>query len=216
MKIQWLGHSAFALTSHQGTIIITDPYDTNAYNGDLRYGKINVTAHIVTVSHKHPDHYTANLPGNPQVLDKEGAYSINDIKITGIPAFHDQTAGKERGKIIIFIYEIDGLRIAHLGDLGHIPTKDQYAQIGIIDILLIPVGGYFTIDAVAATQIATDLKAKIVIPMHYKTDKLDFPITTAEPFLKGKTVKTITTPETTIDKNNLPQTQEVWVLPYQK
>jgi len=218
MKIKWLGHASFALTTSQGQIILTDPYEMDCYGGALKYPKITTAAQVVSVSHtQHPDHFCRALPGNPRIIDKEGDYEVAGIKIKGIPAFHDARQGKERGKNTIFLYKIDDMTIAHLGDLGHIPTKDQYTQIGPVDILFIPVGGYFTIDANEATQIAKDLKARVVIPMHYKTDLVEFPIASVEPFLKDKPkVKKLNTPEATVDKASLPAESEVWVFPYQK
>lgn len=218
MKIKWIGHAAFAITTQKGEVILTDPYEPSCYGGALRYSKINVIPHIVMVSHDHADHTCAisSLGGKPHVIDKVGDHEAAGVKIRGISSFHDTSQGKERGKNIIFVYQIDDLTLVHLGDLGHPLSQDQYAQIGPVDILFIPVGGYFTIDAAQAAEIAQTLKAKIVIPMHYKTDKVDFPIATVDPFLKDKKVKKVTTAEVTTDKNNLPAEQEVWVLPYQK
>jgi len=216
MKIRWLGHAAFVLTTEQGQVILTDPYEPNCYGGALRYSKITVNSNVVTLSHDHADHACAAsaLKGKPQVIDRAGDYEISGVKIKGIPSFHDANNGKERGKNIIFTHQTDGLTVAHLGDLGHIPSQGQYEQIGLVDVLLAPVGGHFTIDATQATEIAQNLKAKVVIPMHYKTEQIDFPIAPVDGFLKGKKVKKISEAEVTIDKNNLPGEQEIWVLPY--
>lgn len=218
MKIRWLGHAAFTLTTEQGQVILTDPYEPNCYDGALRYSKITVNPDVVTLSHDHADHACALslLGGKPQVINKEGAYEVTGIKIKGISSFHDASQGKERGKNTVFTCQVDNLKIAHLGDLGHILSREQYDKIGAVDILLIPVGGHFTIDATQATEIAQNLKAKVVIPMHYKTDRINFPIAPVDGFLKDKKVKKINEAEVTIDKNNLPGEQEIWVLPYQK
>lgn len=216
MKIKWLGHSAFAITSKDNKIIITDPFDAGYYGGGMRYPKITVTADIVTTSHSHPDHGGIKLlPGKPQVINQSGEFNIGSIKITGITSWHDTKQGKERGNNIVFVYEIDAIRMAHLGDLGHIPTKEQLDKIGQVDILLIPVGGHFTIDAAQATEVASKMAPKIVIPMHYKTDALDFPITGVDDFLAGKqNINKLTSPEVAITKETLPDRMEIWVLPY--
>jgi len=214
MKIKWLGHAAFAITSKSGDAIITDPYTA----GTVGYRGINVKADIVTVSHQHDDHNdTKSLAGKPQVIDKKGEYEVSGIKIKGIPCFHDESGGKERGNNIIFVYEIDGIRIAHLGDLGHALSKEQLDKMGRIDILLIPVGGYFTIDAGMATEVANQISPKVVIPMHYKTELVNLPIVSVDDFTKDKkNVKKINASEMAIEKETLPAHQEIWVLQYTK
>jgi len=214
MKIKWLGHAAFAITSKSGDAIITDPYTA----GTVGYRVINAKADIVTVSHQHDDHNdTKSLPGKPQVIDKEGEYEVSGIKIKGIPCFHDESGGKERGGNIIFVYEIDGIRIAHLGDLGHALSKEQLDKMGRIDILLIPVGGYFTIDPVMATEVANQISPKVIIPMHYKTEVVNYPIVSVDAFTKDKkNVKKINASEMAIEKDTLPVQPEIWVLEYTK
>jgi L-ascorbate metabolism protein UlaG (beta-lactamase superfamily) len=214
MKIKWLGHSAFAIASKSGDIIITDPYTTSV----VGYPKITVEADIVTVSHQHGDHNdTKSLPGKPQVIDKEGEYDVSGIKIKGIPCFHDESGGKERGRDIIFVYEIDGICIAHLGDLGHVLSKDQLDKMGRIDILLIPVGGYYTIDPKQATEVVNQILPKVVIPMHYKTEVVNMPIVPVDEFVKDKkNVKKINASEMAIEKETLPDQPGIWVLEYTK
>lgn len=217
MKIKWLGHAAFTLVSRQGSVILTDPFDANAYDGAIKYKPINLKADVVTVTHtQHEDHnYTQAVSGSPQVIDKEGEYEAAGIKIKGVPTFHDKNQGQDRGNNTVFVYQIDGLRVAHLGDLGHIPTPEQFKQMGPVDVLLVPVGGHFTIDDQEATEIASQCGAKIVVPMHYKTPGLDFPIASVDKFLQGKkNVKQLDSSEVTITKENLPAEQEIWVLPY--
>jgi len=212
MKIKWLGHSAFAITDKNGKVIITDPYSP----GSVNYSKINMTADIVTVSHQHADHNGAKfLPGKPVVIDKEDGFMNDWIKIKGVASLHDKTGGKDRGKNIIFVYEINGFRIAHLGDLGHLLSKEQADKLGQIDILLVPVGGYYTIDAKDATEVMNQIKPKITVPMHYKTDAVNFPISPVAVFLNDKQdVKMLPSSEAVIE--NLPDKQEIWVLPYPK
>ena len=218
MKLKWFGHSSFGLTSKSGKTVLTDPYESGGYNGAIGYKPISINADTVTISHNHPDHnYTKTLSGNPIIIDKKGNYEIADIKITGITAFHDCRQGKERGNNIIFIYEINNLRIAHYGDLGHMLPDKETTSLGRIDIILIPVGGHFTIDASQATDIIEKIKPRIVFPMHYKTAVLDFPISGVDEFLKGKNnIKRVLTSEVSIATETLPSKTEIWILPYEK
>ncbi len=135
------------------------------------------------------------------------------MPIKGIPAFHDQSKGSERGNNTIFAFTVDGIRACHLGDLGHILSKKELVEIGPVDLLFLPVGGYFTVDAGEATQVAEQIKPKILIPMHFKTEKCDFPIAPVEDFLKGKSrIKRLGAVETTIDSSSLPSATEILVL----
>jgi L-ascorbate metabolism protein UlaG (beta-lactamase superfamily) len=184
MKIKCLGHSAFVITSDSGLKIITDPYETGP---DLTYGEITESADIVTVSHSHHDHgNVAAVRGNPEVIRKAGSSTAKGIEFKGIASYHDEAKGSLRGNNIIFCFEVDGIKVCHLGDLGHLLDDKQLKEIGGVDILLIPVGGYFTIDAKAAAQVCDQLKPKVVIPMHYRTEKSFPDIVGVDEFLKGK------------------------------
>jgi len=182
MKIKWLGHASFTITSDTGIKIITDPYKTDER---IRYGEIDESADIVTVSHEHYDHNNiAAVKGNPEVV-RETA-KVKGLEFNGISTYHDNVQGQQRGKNIIFCFEVDGIRICHFGDLGHLLSDKQVAELGRVDMLLIPVGGYFTIDAEVASQICGRLAPRVVIPMHYKTDKCFLPIAGVDEFLQGK------------------------------
>lgn len=182
MRIKWLGHSAFLITSEDGTRIITDPYETGH---GLTYGSINETADIVTVSHDHGDHNNiAAVQGSPRVV--RGTAEAGGIKFKGIPTAHDDKGGSERGGNTILCFEVDGVSVGHMGDLGHRLSDAQLAEMGGIDVLLIPVGGHFTIDAGAASQVCDRLKPPVIIPMHYKNDGCHFPIAGVDEFIKGK------------------------------
>jgi len=215
VKLKWFGHSSFGLTSASGKTLLTDPYEPGGYNGAVGYKPISINPDIVTVSHSHPDHnYTKPFPDST-IISKKDSYEIAGIKITGIPVYHDAKQGKERGNNIIFAYEIDGLRIAHCGDLGHTLSDKDIAALGRIDILFIPIGGHFTINAAQATAVVEKVKPKIVIPMHYKTGVLDFPITGIDEFLRGKNnIKRVSASEVSLTKETLPPETEIWVLQY--
>lgn len=179
MEITWYGHSCFLIKDSRGRKILTDPFDNS-----VGYHKPNVVVDVVTISHNHFDHnFTEGLPGTPSIVDKCGYFNVCDIPINGIPSFHDKVKGAKRGENIIYIYEIDGFRLCHLGDLGHLLTDEDINMIGELDVLFIPVGGNFTVDGKEASDIAKRLNSHIVIPMHYKTRALSFPIDGVENFI---------------------------------
>ncbi len=211
MQIKYLGHAAFLITSEKGIKIITDPYQTS---NQLSYGGIQESADIVTVSHDHSDHNNAaSVKGNPVLVKKEGTVEVKGIKFKGIPCYHDEVKGKARGNNIIFCFEVDGMRVCHLGDLGHSLSDTQVNELGEIDILLIPVGGFYTIDAGMASMVSDDLKPKVIIPMHYKTPKCNWPLNTVEDFLAGKkNVKKLNSSEVEFKADKLPQITEIIVL----
>ncbi len=188
MRIQWLGHSSFRITADNGFSIVTDPFDET-----VGYPMPTLPADAVTISHDHFDHnHAEGINGKPQVVRGSGRHSLEGrgavqaagIGLNGIASFHDNEQGRRRGRNTIFVIEMDGVRIVHLGDLGHRLTPEQIGQIGRVDVLLVPVGGTFTVDAQGAAEVVEQLDPRIVIPMHYKTDALSFPIDGVEPFLK--------------------------------
>ncbi len=209
MKIKWLGHACFVITSDAGIKIITDPYVTG---GGISYGEITESADIVTVSHDHADHNNvAAVKGKPEVV--RGSTKIKGIEFKGIPGYHDDAGGSARGKNTMFCFEVDGMRVGHVGDLGHLLNDKQVAELGRIDILLIPVGGYYTIDAKVATQVCNQLKPKVIIPMHFKTDKCAYPIAGVDEFLKGKErVTRLDASKVLFKREELPTTTQIIVL----
>ncbi len=211
MKIKWLGHASFLITSDTGTKIITDPYATGS---GIKYGEITESADIVAVSHDHSDHNNmAAVRGKPEVVRGTGITKVKGVEFKGIPSYHDEAGGSQRGKNTIFCFEMDGIRVCHLGDLGHQLSDKQASELGEIDILLMPVGGYYTIDAKVATQVGNQLKPKVIIPMHFKTDKCGFPISGVDEFLKGKEeVKKLNASEVEFKQAELPPTTQIIVL----
>jgi L-ascorbate metabolism protein UlaG (beta-lactamase superfamily) len=214
MKIKWYGHAAFLLTSDQGVRVILDPYEPGAFGGQLSYGKINDQADLVLTSHDHADHNDVkSLPGSPERIADTKLRQVKGLTVKGVATYHDGSKGSERGKNIVFKVTMDELQVCHLGDLGHSLTGKEVAEIGAVDILLIPVGGYFTIDPKEATQVAEQIKAKVVIPMHFKTGKCGFPIAPVDDFLKGKSnVKKAKASEAAFSRTSLPGQTEILVL----
>ena len=210
MKVKWLGHACFMITSEAGTRIIIDPYEPQ---GNIKYGEIHESAEIVVVTHDHFDHNNvAVVRGKPEVV--KGTARVKGIEFKGVPSYHDEAGGSQRGKNIMFCFEVDGIRACHLGDLGHPLSDRQVAELGKIDVLLIPVGGYFTIDAKVATQVCNQLKPKVIIPMHYKTEKsATAPIAGVDEFLKGKErVTRLDASEVDFKQGELPTSTQITVL----
>lgn len=210
MYISYLGHSCFKLEGKETpAVLITDPFGNN-------YGfKVpGMEADIVTVSHSHKDHSnTSAVKGSgknkyPFIVNLPGEYDIKGVLIYGIPSFHDKEEGKTRGENIIFRIDIDEISFAHLGDLGHPLSSFALEKLEGVDVLLVPVGGKYTINAKEASGIISQIEPRIVIPMHYKVDgakELD-DLETADKFLKEMGVSnTEITNKLKISKKDLPQ-----------
>jgi L-ascorbate metabolism protein UlaG (beta-lactamase superfamily) len=179
MEITYLGHSSFLIKDSKGRMLLTDPYDES-----VGYPTYKGRADVVTISHHHSDHdYIEDLIGEPEILDKVGFFYLCDIPITGVHSYHDTSNGIKRGDNTIYTFEMDGYKLCHLGDLGHVLTKDVIEMLGNIDILFVPVGGNYTINGEDAFEVCKELKSHIVIPMHYKTQYLNFPIEGVENFI---------------------------------
>lgn len=186
VTIRWHGQSFFEIVSSAGTRIVIDPHAIEAY------GRKVVSADLVLLSHFHVDHtrteVVENLPKAKVItglkkLDKAGRRQdwnvvnekFKDVRVQTVGTFHDAMSGTERGKNGVFVIEVDGLRVVHLGDLGHLLNRSQLRKIGEVDVLLIPVGGVYTINGLDAQKVVEQLKPKrVVIPMHYGTKVYDF------------------------------------------
>jgi L-ascorbate metabolism protein UlaG (beta-lactamase superfamily) len=213
MKIKWNGHASFTITTIDGIVIVTDPYDPGGYGGALAYEPVSDKADIVLVSHEHADHnFVEGLPGTPNVL--KGSGQSMGIAVKGIEMYHDESGGSQRGTNMVFVFAVEGVNICFVGDLGHRLSQEQIQAIGPVDLLLVPVGGTFTVDAEGAVDVVKALNPRVVIPMHYKTDKCGLPIATADGFLAQMThVKKIDQSEVDLSQKDLPKTgSEVWVL----
>lgn len=182
MTISWYGHSCFKITNQGGHLtIITDPFDKGI-------GLIppRGSADIITVSHDHYDHNNIKaISGNPFIINNPGEYEIKGIRIIGCSSFHDKKQGQERGFNTIYLIEIDKIRICHLGDFGQERLADEQLEaIGQVDILIIPIGGTFTLDAQEAIKVVEQLEPHLIIPMHYKLAGLKVDLAGLTEFLK--------------------------------
>lgn len=217
MKLRWLGHACFVMETPE-LKIFTDPFGE-----EVPYPGINEAADVVTVSHEHHDHNAVDkVQGDTQVLrglDEQTKKArrleaeIKGAKFRTVPSYHDDQEGKLRGENAIFVMDIDGISVAHLGDLGEKLTDSQVEEIGKVNVLLIPVGGYYTIDAATAKQIVELLKPDIVVPMHFKTKYVEsWPIAPVDGFVQGmENVTRFEGNEATLDKEAFPDQMQVWV-----
>jgi L-ascorbate metabolism protein UlaG (beta-lactamase superfamily) len=176
ITLTWWGQSTFVLKTSTGLDALLDPAGPGTgYKIPTQTG-----IDLVTVSHEHTDHNAVNLAaGSPLVLRGLAGNdwakidrTVKGVRVRTVGVYHDDAQGSKRGKNAIFIFDVDGLRLAHLGDLGHMLSPEQIKDIGPVDVILIPVGGYYTIDAKIAVEVVNQLNPKIVIPMHYKTPDL--------------------------------------------
>lgn len=182
VTIKYFGHSCFLVTDNEGHSVAVDPFDAK-----VGYEVPSLSAQVCLVSHAHFDHSNvAAVSGNPQVIRAAGETDAQGIPTVGVTApHHEPGKNVERGDVVMFRWTMAGINLAHLGDLGDTLSPDQILGLGAVDVLMVPVGGFFTIDANKAVQTAQDLKAKFVIPMHYKTDATarDLPIAPVGDFL---------------------------------
>lgn len=212
MDIWYHGHSSFRLKGKTATVI-TDPFDPKMVG--ISFPKVE--ADIVTISHEHKDHNRADLVQNVRkVIRGSGEYEINGISIIGINTFHDDNKGEKRGGNTVYVLEIDDLRIAHLGDLGHKLSEKQIEEMGEIDILLIPVGGEYTINPQVAAQVARDIEPIIIVPMHYMQpgiNKDNFSkLTDEKPFINDLGLPVENEKRLNVNKGSLGEEQKIVIL----
>jgi len=205
-----LGHSCFRIKGSQA-VVITDPFPP-----DLGYSLGKPAADIVTVSHQHPSHsYIQGISGEPRQIKGPGEYEISGVLIIGVATFHDAESGKKKGKNTVYLMEVDGVSVCHLGDLGHVLTSEQVEEIGDVDVLLLPVGGVSTIGASAAAEVIRQLEPNAVVPMHYKTPAISRELESVDKFLKEMGMEQIDPrPKLSLTKSNLPLSTQVFLLEY--
>lgn len=212
MKIKWIGHACFLIRAADGISILTDPFDET-----VPYRFPDEEVDIVTSSHDHFDHAAVGrVRGSPTVIRGVGEHTAKGITFRGIPSFHDQEGGRQRGRNTIFKFAVDGIVLAHFGDLGHVISAEQQRPLQDVEVAMIPVGGYYTIgpkEALETIRLLPNLK--IVIPMHFRTEAVkDWPIGPVEEFLSlvDLPVKRIGSSEVELTEAKLPARREVWVL----
>lgn len=208
MEIVWLGHSCFRIKGKEA-VVITDPYPPST-----GYSLGKTRADIITLSHLHPGHsYVEALEGDFRKIAGPGEYELKGVFITGIATFHDNGRGSERGKNTAYLFEIDGVTLCHLGDIGHVPNSGVWEDVGDIGILFLPVGGVSTIDSSMAAEIVRGLDPKIVIPMHYRTSELDKDLEPVDGFLKKLGIREVASQsKLSVNRSTLPTSTQVVVL----
>ena len=208
MRVRWHGHSCFEITNK--ITLVTDPHDGKS----IGISPLDVAGDIILVSHDHYDHNSVKSVEKEESVVKmdEKEKTISDILIKGVKSFHDESGGAKRGMNIIYLFSMDDISFCHLGDLGHELGENAIQQIGDVDVLFIPVGGNFTIDANKAWDVINGIKPRIVVPMHYKIGGLSLPIAGIDPFLEKNRLKILKVGnEIDIEREDLPENSEVWV-----
>ena len=203
MDIVYLGHSSFRISGKNASVV-TDPYVEKKVG--FKYPKVSAT--IVTLSHDHDDHNNVSAVSDvKKVISGPGEYEIEGVMIMGYPSFHDEKEGQERGPNVIYTFDIDGVKIAHLGDLGHKLSEKQIEKLGNIDVLMVPIGGVYTIGAAKAAEVTRAIEPQYIIPMHYKVKGLKLSavekLTDTKPFVNDLGIKTEETPKLTIKEKDL-------------
>jgi len=183
MRLTYLGHASFLIERSDGLKILMDPYEPNAFDGKILFGIYEGKVDIVVSTHDHKDHFYMDPVFGDPIVVKESK-EVKGIKFKGIKVPHDPEGGRLRGMVTAFIFEIDGLIFAHLGDIGIVPDKKLLEEFGKIDVLMLPVGGVFTIDPAQAVETAEAIAPLAIIPMHYRHPKVGFPLASRDEFLK--------------------------------
>ncbi|NPA74706.1 MAG: MBL fold metallo-hydrolase [Euryarchaeota archaeon] len=211
MLIRWHGHSCFEIVT--GMRIVVDPHNGRAIG--IKPPKLR--ADVVLVTHDHFDHNAVHMvSGKPDLIKNPGRYQFDGVTILGIGAYHDAVQGAKRGKITMFKILAEGISVLHAGDLGTVPDNELLEKIGSVDVLMLPVGGKYTIDAKEAYETAQTVGAKVVIPMHYRLPGLSLAIGPVDDFLALYPEDRVlhVGNEIEISRAELPKEQEVWVFTY--
>lgn len=212
MDITYYGHSCFWISGSHASIV-TDPFQPS-----IGYTPPSVAADICTISHDHPGHNNAGtLQGDPYIITGPGEYEISGVFVFGWPSYHDRKKGKERGRNTIYTVAVDGVTVAHLGDLGHIPDQTIIEAMGDVDILLIPVGGRVTLTATMASDVISLIEPRIVVPMHYRTSAYagDTNLEPVSKFLKEMGIRDRAQDESIrVSRSSLPSETQVVVLEF--
>ncbi|MBK8420978.1 MBL fold metallo-hydrolase [Candidatus Villigracilis saccharophilus] len=213
MEITWYGHSCFRLTERNYVTVVTDPYD----NKVIGYDSLKLKAEIVTVSHDAPGHNnSAAVKGSTHVLTGPGEFEIGGVFITAVQTDSGKKS-KDSIRNTIYVFDYDGLTVAHLGDLQKIPTQSEIELLGTVNVALVPVGGGNSLNAAKAAEVVSMLEPDLVIPMHYATPDSKIKLDEINKFIKEMGLsKTEPQPSLKVSRSSLPAETHVVVLDYQK
>ena len=216
MEITWYGHSCFRLTERNYATVVTDPFDNKA----IGYEALKLKSDIVTVSHDAPGHNFADaVKGTSHVIDGAGEFEIGGVFITGVTT--DGGSSKKKSKEVgasntIYVFDYDGITVAHLGDLKHAPTQSEIESLGTVNVALVPVGGGGALNAAKAAEVISMLEPNLVIPMHYSTPASKIPLDALNKFLKEMGLSKVDAqPSLKVTRSGLPDETHVVVLDYQ-
>ena len=218
MEITWYGHSCFRLTERTYATVVTDPFDNKA----VGYGSLKLKADIVTVSHDAPGHSNTDIvKGSSHVLSGAGEFEIGSVFITGVTTKGGSAKKKDKdssSKNTVYVFDYDGITVAHLGDIKQVPTQSEIETFGTINVALVPVGGGGGLNAAKAAEVISLIEPNIVIPMHYATpDAKKVSLDPLNKFIKEMGLsKPETQPSLKVTRTGLPDETKVIVLEYQK
>jgi L-ascorbate metabolism protein UlaG (beta-lactamase superfamily) len=217
MELTWYGHSCFRMAERGMATVVTDPYDDS-----LGYPTLRLKADIVTVSHDAPGHnHLEAVKGEAKPITGPGEYEIGGVFITGISTARTNGERKKKPdesqpkRNTLYLFDFDGLTVAHLGDLDHVPTQSQIEALGSVDAALVPVGGGAGLNAAQAAEVISLIEPSIVVPMHYKTSAVSLKLDAVSKFLKEMGLGTLQ-PEASLKltKSSLPSETRVVLLDY--
>lgn len=217
MEITWYGHSCFRLTERNFATVVTDPYDSKA----IGYEPLKLKAEIVTVSHAAPGHnHVDAVKGISHAIDGAGEFEIGSVFITGVQTDSSGSSKKKAGngfRNTLYVFDYDGITVAHLGDLQQVPTQAEIEALGTVNVALVPVGGGGGLNAAKAAEVVSLIEPNIVIPMHYATPDVKVPLDNLNKFLKEMGLGKIDAqPSLKVTRTGLPSETHVVVLEYQK
>ena len=214
MEITWYGHSCFRLTERNFATVVTDPFDNKA----IGYGPLKLRSDIVTVSHDAPGHNNKDaVKGTSHVIDGAGEFEIGGVFITGVQTDGAKKKGKEQGAgNTVYVFDYDGITVAHLGDLKQVPTQSEIELLGTVNVALVPVGGGGGLNAAKAAEVISLLEPNLVIPMHYSTPATKLSLDALNKFLKEMGLSKLDAqPSLKVTRSSLPSETHVIVLEYQ-
>jgi L-ascorbate metabolism protein UlaG (beta-lactamase superfamily) len=221
MEITWYGHSCFRLTERNFATVVTDPYD----NKSIGYDSLKLRSDIVTVSHDAPGHNNTDaVKGTAHVIDGAGEFEIGGVFITGVQTDGSSSGrkkakkdGEAAGRNTIYVFDYDGITVAHLGDLKEVPTQSEIELLGTINVALVPVGGGGGLNSAKAAEVISLIEPNLVIPMHYSTPAAKVSLDALNKFIKEMGLsKADTQPSLKVTRSGLPNEAHVVVLDYQK
>lgn len=211
LKLKFYAQSAYYIEANDGTRIVIDPYTQNER---IRYDPTFDEADIVLVTHEHGDHANVDaVPGDYRVVRGVGTQAVRGMPFLGIGSYHDKVEGAERGPNTIFVFEVDGVRIAHLGDQGCELGASQLAMLSGVNLMIAPIGGGFTLEPELIWNLAEQVQPNIFVPCHFKTDAVDLPFITVDEFVEGKdSVRRLGSSEVELTGDDLPEPIEILVM----